>query len=100
MKLLLPLFVLLLAYKVSAQETANPSSRQEQPLATDYYSRLGVDYSIKDNPSPNPDVIRSIPFPNYEKYRMESTDLEIPDAVSGYVIILFSEEKCRLNKQH
>lgn len=100
MKLLLPLFALLLTWNVCAQETANPTSRQEQALATDYYSRLGIDYSIKDNPSPDADVIRSIPFPNYEKYRMESTDLEISDPGSGYVIILFSEEKCRLNKQH
>ena len=99
MKILLP-FLLLLAIHVSAQETANPSSRKEQHLSTDYYSRLGVDYLIKDNPSPNADLIRVIPFPEYEKHRHETMDLEISDPASGYIIILFSEEKCRLNKQN
>lgn len=99
MKILLP-FVLLLAIHANAQEPINPVSRKEQPASIDYFSRLGVDFEIKDNPSPNEDLIRSIPFPEYEKNRHATIDLEIPDPTSGYVIILFSEEKCRYNKQH
>lgn len=99
MKLLLP-FVLLLALHTYAQEPISPVSRKEQPVAIDYFTRLGVDFLIKDNPTPDPDLIRSIPFPEYEKNRHATIDLEIPDPTSGYVIILFSEEKCRFNKQH
>jgi hypothetical protein len=92
-------FALLITTSVNAQEPVLPVSRMEQPASIDYFTRLGVDYLIKDNPTPNQDVIRSIPFPEYEKNRHATMDLEIPDPVSGYVIILFSEEKCRLNKQ-
>ena len=99
MKLLLS-FVLLLALHTYAQEPVSPVSRKEQPASIDYFTRLGVDFLIKDIASPNPDLIRSIPFQEYEKNRHATIDLEIPDPTSGYVIILFSEEKCRFNKQH
>lgn len=99
MKLLLLLPILLLSVVAVCQEPVNPTSRQERPLPTDYFSRLGVDYLIKDNPTPNADIIRAMPFPEYEKQRHETIDIEVTDVPSGYVIILFSEEKCRLNKQ-
>lgn len=76
-----------------------PASRLEQPASIDYFLRLGVEFEIKDNPSPNADMVRSIPFETYNSQRHSTLDLEIPDPVTNYIIILYSEERCRSNKQ-
>ncbi|ASS50511.1 MAG: hypothetical protein A2724_10115 [Fluviicola sp. RIFCSPHIGHO2_01_FULL_43_53] len=96
MKLLLLIFTLV---SLSATAQQNPSSRMEQPSGMNYFSRLGVDYEIKDNPSPDADVIALIPFEIYNRQRHATQDLEFTDPTTNYVIILYSEEKCRLNKQ-
>ena len=70
-----------------------------QPEGINYFARLGVDYEIKDNPTPNPDVIAQIPFETYNRQRHSTLDLEFTDPATNYVIVLYSEEKCRLNKQ-
>ncbi|MES2556544.1 MAG: hypothetical protein V4604_10360 [Bacteroidota bacterium] len=96
MKLLLLIFTLI---SVSAFAQQNPTSRMAQPAEMNYFSRLGVDYEIKDNPSPDPDVIALIPFETYNRQRNATEDLEFTDPTTNYVIILYSEKKCRLNKQ-
>lgn len=96
MRLLLLIFTLI---SVSAIGQQNPSSRMEQSAGIDYFSRLGVDYEIKDNPTPDPDAIALIPFEIYNRQRHSSSDLEFTDPTTNYIIILYSEEKCRLNKQ-
>ena len=97
MKLLLLIFTLI-SLPVLAQEP-NPSSRMEQPAGIDYVSRLYVDYEIKDNPSPDPILIAQIPFKIYDRQRHATEDREFTDPTTHYVILLYSEEKCRLNKQ-
>ncbi len=97
MKLLLLIFTL---FSIPAFAQQNPSSRMEQSAGMNYFSRLGVDYEIKDNPSPDPDMIALIPFEIYNRQRHATEDLEFSDPTTNYVIILYSEKKCSLNKQH
>lgn len=96
MKLLL-LFMLAISMSSVAQQ--NPASRQQQPEAIDYFLRLSVEYEIKDNPTPDPDLIQSIPFEMYNRQRHETLDLEFLDPTTNYIIILYSEDKCKSNKQ-
>ena len=96
MKLLL-LFMLVVSLTSMAQQ--NPTSRQQQTEGINYFSRLGVDFEIKDNPTPDPDLIQSIKFEQYNRQRHATLDLEFLDPTTNYIIILYSEEKCKLNKQ-
>lgn len=95
MKYTLLLFIAF-SFPVLAQQ--NSSSRLEQSTGIDYFLWLGVDYEIKDNPNPNPDMVRSIPFETYHNQRHATVDVEITDPSTNYVIILYSEERCRLIK--
>lgn len=95
MKLLL-LFMMVISMPVIAQQ--NPTLRQEQPVDIDYFSRLWIEFEIKDNPSPDPDLIHVIPFEKYNHQRHATIDLEFIDPTTNYVIILYSEDKCKLNK--
>ncbi len=95
MKILL-LFLLTCSTPIMAQQ--NPTSREEQSAGIDYYLRLGVEFEIKDNPNPNPDLVRSIPFETYNRQRNATIDLEFTDPTTNYIIILYSDEKCKLNK--
>lgn len=96
MRLLLLFFTFI---SLSAIAQQNPTSRMEQSAGINYFSRLGIDYEIKNNPSPDPDVIALIPFETYNRQRSATEDLEFEDPATHYIIILYSEEKCRLNKQ-
>jgi len=93
------LLLLMLAFSTPIIAQQNLSLREEQPTGIDYYSRLYVEFEIKDNPNPNPDMVRSIPFETYNRQRSATTDLEFTDPTTNYIIILYSDEKCRLNKQ-
>ncbi|MDH4472402.1 MAG: hypothetical protein QE487_07320 [Fluviicola sp.] len=93
------LLLILTLVSLSATAQQNSTSRMEQSAGINYFSRLGVDYEIKDNPSPDPDVIALIPFETYNRQRHSTMDLEFTDPTTNYVIVLYSEEKCRLNKQ-
>lgn len=94
-------FLLFMGFSILASPAMaqNPSTRLEQTTGIDYYLWLGVDFEIKDNPNPDPDIIRSIPFETYHHQRHATVDQEITDSLTNYVIILYSEERCRLNKQ-
>ena len=93
------LFFLLLLNYSSAVAQPDISSREMQTENIDYFLRLGIEYIIKDIPSPDPEVIRNIRFDVYNRQRHSTLDLEFLDTNSNYVIILFSEEKCLFNKQ-
>lgn len=73
--------------------------RIQTPQSIDNYLRLNVEFEVKNNPSPDSTLIRAIPFHTYNRLRNQSEDLEIYDAASDYTIILYSDDKCKLNKQ-
>jgi len=89
----------MLAVSLSSTAQQNVTSRLQQPEGINYFARLGVDFEIKDNPTPNPDLIQAIPFELYNRQRHATMDLEFTDPTTNYIIILYSEEKCKLNKQ-
>jgi hypothetical protein len=93
------LFISLCCCIVFTSWSQQETSRAEQAIQIDYYQRLWVDFEIKDNPNPDPELVRHIPFLEYDELRDPLVDKEIPDPTSGYVIILYSHERCRSNKQ-
>lgn len=74
------------------------TSRAEKAIQIDYYQRLWIDFEIKDNPNPDPETVRLLPFLEYDQQRDPLIDKEILDPTSGYVIILYSDERCKSNK--
>lgn len=75
-------------------------TRRVQPQEHNYAQWIYVEYEIKGLDHPDPELLNQLPFEMYNKQRLESQDLEIQDAVTGWVVVLYSEEKCKYNKQH
>ena len=98
MKLILTL-ILLLICSTPILSQQDLTSRAAQPEGIDYFLRLGIEYIIKNNPTPDPNLIKYIPFEQYNKQRHATLDLEFTDLLTNYTIILYSEQKCLLNKQ-
>lgn len=79
--------------------TAFSQSRQVQPQEQNYAQWIYVEYEIKGLEHPDPVLLNQLPFETYNQQRLESQDLEIQDAATGWVVVLYSEEKCAFNKQ-
>ena len=92
------LFISLCCCIVFTSWSQQETSRAEQAIQIDYFQRLWVDFEIKDNPNPEPEVVRHLPFLEYDLQRDPLVDKEILDPSSGYIIILYSDERCRANK--
>ncbi len=92
------ILLLMLVVSMTSMAQQNSTSRQQQAETINYFLRIGVDFEIKDNPTPDPDLIQSIQFDQYNRQRHATLDLEFLDPTTNYIIILYSEEKCKLNK--
>jgi hypothetical protein len=92
MKLLLLLPVLLFAGLTFGQTPS--SSKEQQPVEIHYRDYLYVLFEIKNVEHPSNELLDQIPFETYSLQRLQSVDVEIEDATTGYTIVLYSEEKC------
>ena len=61
--------------------------------------RYKIDYEIKNATSVDSTLVLSLNLDQYEHLRTENTDVEIVSVKPSAVIILYSIEKCQLNKR-
>lgn len=88
------LFLTCIVFIASSTFAQSSTSKMQQPVTVNYMAYLHIVYEIKNVPSPDPDLIAQIPFETYNQLRLSSQDVEVIDPLSGYTVILYSEEKC------
>ncbi len=74
------------------------NSREATTTPSSNFTWHKISFEVKDVSNPDPALVNQIPLQYYEEQRLPSIDVEIEDPISNYTIILYSDEKCRLNK--
>lgn len=72
--------------------------QKEQIQQTNFAQFYLLEYEIVDVPNPSVDLLNQIPFLEYNQQRNETEDILIFDPVSNYTILMYSHQRCKLNK--
>lgn len=94
MKNIITALLLLFVSSASAQSLQQKEQVQQSNFAQFYL----LEYEIVGVPNPSIDLLNQIPFLEYNQQRHETEDIQIFDPVSNYTILLYSNQRCKLNK--
>ncbi len=72
--------------------------QKEQVQQTNFAQFYLLEYEIVDVSAPSIDVLNQIPFLEYNQQRHETEDIQIFDPLSNYTILLYSDQRCKQNK--
>ncbi len=88
-----------ITFLLSANGWSQSTSRSnsDQTIISNW-SRLGIDFEVKDLPQPDQSLIVMINLNEYEGLRLPDTDVEVNDLASGYTLIIYSNNKTILRK--
>jgi predicted membrane protein len=72
--------------------------QKEQVQQTNFAQFYLLEYEIVDVSTPSVEVLNQIPFLEYNQQRHETEDIQIFDPISNYTILLYSNQRCKQNK--
>jgi hypothetical protein len=84
--------LLLIAFAVSS------NAQQMVSYVKSNYSRLNIDFEVKDNAKPDRQMLSSINLDNYEQLRKINKRVVITDITTGYILILYSQKETDKNR--
>ena len=87
------LFILLLAVFAFSS-----NAQQSMPDTKSNYSRLNIDFEVKDNPNPDVNLLNNINLDNYEQYRKIDKRTVVTETFTGYILILYSQKETDINR--
>lgn len=94
MKNIITALLLLFVSSASAQNLHQKEQVQQSNFAQFYL----LEYEIVGVTNPSIDLLNQIPFLEYNQQRHETEDIQIFDPVSNYTILLYSNQRCKQNK--
>lgn len=77
---------------------AQSVEQKQQIQQTNFAQFYLLEYEIVGVETPSPVLLNQIPFLEYNQLRHETEDIQIFDPTSNYTILLYSNQRCKQNK--